>query len=79
MDNTEIISAIKDKKNFRKDIAPMYEELFESNYNISIDHEGFWRTINEAIINRWSNSGLIFIKELAWKIHYKKKNLKNAH
>ena len=27
-----------------------------------------WRKVNEAIVARWSKSGLIRVKEMAWKL-----------
>ena len=65
MSNQKIISDIESGFYTRKEIAPKYEGLFSHN---GCDTE-FWRPINEAIITRWSKSGLIFIKELAWKIN----------
>lgn len=66
MKNTDIISKIESLNKSRIEISIMYEKLFGHNH-AGID-EKFWRPINEAIIKRWSNSGLLFIKRAAWKI-----------
>lgn len=37
-----------------------------------------WKTINTAIINRWSPSGLNYIKEKAWKLIKEKQEQEKA-
>ena len=58
----ELMEAIKDKLNTRKDIAKIYGQALK---------EGLagtdWKLVNQAIIERWSITGLIYIKNLAWK------------
>ena len=56
-----ILDEIKDIKFKRKNIAKTYALAIKSSED-SIN----WKIINEAIINRWSRSGLEYIKNLAW-------------
>ena len=45
----------------RKDIASTYGLIIRSGEKVD------WPKINTAIMNRWSKSGLLWIKEAAWK------------
>lgn len=45
----------------RKDIAQTYRLIMESGESSKVD----WGKINRAIIERWSKSGLIWIKQQA--------------
>lgn len=56
-----LFKALKDKKVTRKDIIPIY-----ANFLYFMDLVD-WKKVNKAIINKWSRSGLIFIKKGAWK------------
>ena len=56
-----ILNEIKDIKFKRKNIAKTYALALKSSED-SIN----CKIINEAIINRWSRSGLEYIKNLAW-------------
>lgn len=56
-----ILEEIKDKQFKRDDIAVTYFMCLCSEEQIN------WAKINHAIINRWSKSGLNYIKKLAWK------------
>ena len=48
----------------RNDLAHVYAKLLR---NLDYDDPD-WRYLNEAIIARWSESGLRYIKTKAWKI-----------
>lgn len=48
----------------RKDVIPLYVDLIKKGVGSSPEIINF----NMNIINRWSNSALIYIKEEAWKI-----------
>jgi hypothetical protein len=54
--------AIVNPKTTRKQMAEIYCELLLNPTGIS------WLAINERIISRWSFSGLVFIKNLAWNL-----------
>jgi hypothetical protein len=60
----QIIATVENRKNKRADIAKLY-------YQVLIEWNGGeepnWRLINEAILSRWSFSGLEWIKAQAWK------------
>lgn len=47
----------------REDGAKLYAVLL-SNYGTNAD----WRYINQAVIDRWSVSGLEWVKNRAWQI-----------
>lgn len=47
----------------RDDAAQLYAACL-SNYGPDAD----WRSINEAVIDRWSLSGLRYVKDRAWKL-----------
>lgn len=50
----------------RNDAAAIYAKalrLWAGSYYV-----GAWEGLNKAILDRWSRSGLIFIKEKAWKL-----------
>lgn len=55
-----LIIEIKDKRFKRKDIAKTYALALKSSWPTD------WARVNQAIMERWSISGLEFIKELAW-------------
>jgi hypothetical protein len=57
-----LINAINEPALKRKHIALGYRRLILSKEN---DQEVISK-INQAIIKRWSNSALLFIKNLAW-------------
>lgn len=63
IDTIKITVSIANKANHQKDIAQMYAAL------IPIANIG-WHKINMAIKKRWpSESSLIRVKTMAWKIH----------
>jgi hypothetical protein len=55
-----IMNEIEDSKIPRREIAHTYSILIEKG------HKDF-KSINEAILKRWSPAGLKWIKEQAWK------------
>ena len=61
-----ILNEISHKECKRKNIALTYYFCMKSSENID------WGVINRAIINRWSFSGLEYIKTEAYKWHKKK-------
>lgn len=61
-----ILNEISHKECKRKDIALTYYFCLISSENIN------WGNVNRAIIERWSRSGLNYIKVEAWKFYYKK-------
>ena len=56
-----LISKINNRKLRRKDIATVYRKAILSSGSFD------FRKVNLLIIERWSFSGLKFIKDLAWK------------
>jgi hypothetical protein len=56
-------AAIYDKSHSRDDVAEAYAERLRV-----AGSESGWKSFNEAIIERWSKSGLAYIKENVWKI-----------
>ena len=56
-----IFTEISDKRFKRKDIAKTYRLILEGQRD-----QADFAKINAAIIERWSISGLVYIKELAW-------------
>ncbi len=61
-----ILREIADKQMKQKDIALTYAMAIKSKHEKADDFE--WGPINEAIIARWSMSGLERIKKRAWDI-----------
>lgn len=57
-----LLNEIADKQFKRKDIALTYAISLKSS------DETDYAKVNNAIIQRWSLSGLVYIKELAWKM-----------
>jgi len=57
-----ILEAIQDKRNNRKDIAPIYAYIISFSNVMNINT----KKINQAILGRWSPYGLDFIKKHAW-------------
>ncbi len=57
-----LLSEIAMKEMNQKQIAQTYRMALESGERDRID----WAKVNNAIISRWSKSGLKRIKELAW-------------
>lgn len=60
-----LLSEIPMKELKRDDIALTYCLALRSSESNKID----WAKVNTAIMNRWSKSGLIYIKERAWKLY----------
>lgn len=62
MGNKDILTAVQDKSNQQKHIAAIYAKAVRraSNYD--------WPCINQTIIKRWSQSGLLRVKKMAWDI-----------
>lgn len=56
----EFLTAIRNKKMKRKDISKLYRKA------IITGHKPDYKIVNEAICERWSFSGLEYIKNLAW-------------
>ena len=56
-----LLSEIVDKKSKRKIIAQTYALALESSCPTN------WKKVNSAIVERWSFSGLKYIKKLAWQ------------
>jgi hypothetical protein len=61
-----ILRDIDDKRIHREQVATVYAELIRQNAADGTDFP--WPEINAAILKRWSPSGLVWIKERAWKI-----------
>lgn len=57
-----LLTEIQDRRMYQKDVALTYAMAIESNDDTD------WRTVNEAIIKRWSMSGLERVKKMAWKL-----------
>lgn len=59
-----LLKEIPDKTLYQIDIALTYRLAIHadpvSNFN--------WKKVNKAIIKRWSKSGLLRVKKLAWKL-----------
>ena len=49
--------------NGQKEIADYYAALIKTG-----GHNIAWDIVNAATVNRWSKSGLIKVKRMAWKI-----------
>jgi len=58
----KLLEVVADKKNKQNDVATQYRKAFWTIPDID------WREVNSAIIKRWSKSGLIRIKKIAWRI-----------
>jgi hypothetical protein len=56
-----LLSEINELRLKQKDVAITYALAMRDHGNVD------WPTVNQAIINRWSRSGLVRIKEMAWK------------
>ena len=57
-----LLSEIADKRMKRNDVAMTYAMALGSDEQID------WARVNRAIIDRWSTSALVYIKERAWKL-----------
>ncbi len=57
-----ILSEIADPEFVRRGIALTYA------MSITSSEEVDWHVVNHAIVRRWSRSGLVWIKQRAWKL-----------
>ena len=57
-----LLAEIADKRMKRNDVAMTYAMALGS------DEEIDWAKVNRAIIDRWSTSALVYIKDRAWKL-----------
>jgi len=60
----DIIRMVWDTSNKRNDIAAEYGRLLSSYGTVGLN----WSRVNAAITERWSASGLSYIKNKAWKL-----------
>ena len=65
----DLLFAVVDEKKTRKDIAVVYAAALWQSAPVE------WAAVNLAIKERWSMSGLKYIKELAWDLYEKAKDL----
>lgn len=69
MTDERIFAEVADKKFKRNDIAVTYEAMMRHQFTLRLPSGSYdWAKINAAIIERWSISGLVYIKERAWKL-----------
>lgn len=61
-----VLSLINNKMVKRKDLVTTYIDLIKQSY-ADENIRRLFPVINRAIIARWSESGLNYIKTLAWK------------
>lgn len=62
-----LLQEVQDEKFDQASVAMTYAMAIRSS------HETNWKAVNEAIISRWSRSGLERIKRMAWRIIEKDK------
>ncbi len=62
-----ILTEIETKACTRDVVAETYSQLLKL-YRSSKEADWDWAKINRAIIERWSKSGLLYIKGKAWKL-----------
>lgn len=55
-----LVTMIRDRENTRDDIAVAYRNALLTHPVID------WSEVNRAILERWSVSGLRYVKEKAW-------------
>ena len=58
-----ILKNIRLKHNKRNQIALLYAQLIDTQLK-----ETNWEKVNQAIMDRWSEAGLAYIKNRAWKL-----------
>jgi hypothetical protein len=64
----DLLFAVVDENNKRDDIAAKYAAALSQSAPVE------WAAVNLAIKERWSMSGLKYIKELAWDLYEKEKS-----
>ena len=54
----------------RDDVVIAYadELLRDGRFSVPVSERVVWRDVNQAIIDRWSESGLNYIKDRAWQL-----------
>lgn len=57
-----ILNEIENKELKQKDIAQTMALIMKLGQTDEVN----WKKVSEAIINRWSKSGFVRIKEMAW-------------
>jgi hypothetical protein len=57
----QLLEEIADPRMKRRDVAMTYRLALRSADRVD------WRKVNTAIINRWSESALLWIKRFAWQ------------
>ena len=60
---TELLVAVEDRTKKRDDIAMAYARELHGESLVD------WPAVNAAVIERWSRSGLSYIKKRAWRIY----------
>ena len=58
---TDLLTAIEDRANNQAHVADHYRTALTL-----VDADVDWPTVNEAIMDRWTTSGLLNVKKLAW-------------
>ena len=69
---TVLLNEIADKRMKRKDVAKTYALAM-----LSSDTPN-WSVVNQAIIERWSRSGLEYIKKIAWSYMPERQTCRNC-
>ena len=64
-----IMEEIADKRLTRDDVADTYAWCLRASFDPESVYTISWPTINKAILERWSNSALEYIKTKAWRIY----------
>jgi len=59
-----LLREIADRRFKRNDVAITYSMALRSSERDTVD----WKVVNDAIMERWSLSGLCYVKERAWKL-----------
>lgn len=68
MQQQELIKEISNEKNTQDDIAHKYASAI---YSCLVKKEKFdWVVIDNMIIDKWGQSGLKYIRRMAWRINH---------
>lgn len=73
-DTATLLTAVEDKEIKRRGVAALYAVALRyghavprPSHAVSDEWDIDWKTVNRAILNRWSMSGLKWIKRRAWR------------
>ena len=74
-----LLEEIASPKAIRGSVASVYADALLAEHSPPPDPDsGGWERAHQAIIERWSEDGLEYIKNRAWRVYYQRRDRANG-